>query len=268
MKIENDKYYTPENLAKKLIYITLHVLKHEHITDVIEPSAGNGSFSHNIKCTAYDIEPESDDIIKADFLKLNLKYKKGRLFIGNPPFGNRNHGSQHFYKKCCKLGDYIAFIQPISQLNNDINLYEFDLIYSIDIGKIKYTDRIIHCCFNIYRIPKNGVLHDKRLYDLNDVTLIEYRRIKGNYHTGRQKEILPNWDYSFCSWGNGSIGKIPEYIGQYACEIYVYIHNKIFKDDILNICKNIKNIVKTSSSKRIGCQRLYKYFIDNIEGIK
>lgn len=32
---------------------------------------------------------------------------------------------------------YIAFIQPISQLNNNLQMYEFDLIYSEDLGIIQ-----------------------------------------------------------------------------------------------------------------------------------
>ena len=101
-----------------MIYITKHILKKYQITQVIEPSAGNGVFSRNIEnCIAYDIEPEADGIIKADFLTLRLLYKKGRLCIGNPPFGTKNWMSYKFYLKCCEISDFIAFIQPISQLN-------------------------------------------------------------------------------------------------------------------------------------------------------
>ena len=58
---------------------TLFMYRNDHpydIEDIIEPSAGNGAFSSQIKCTAYDIEPEFKDIIKADFLKENIEYKK------------------------------------------------------------------------------------------------------------------------------------------------------------------------------------------------
>ena len=86
-KIENDKYYTPVSLAKECIDKTFKIIGEENISDIIEPSAGNGSFSNQLFfCTAYDIEPESNNIIKQDFLKLDLPYKKGRLIIGNPPY--------------------------------------------------------------------------------------------------------------------------------------------------------------------------------------
>jgi hypothetical protein len=58
-------------------------------------------------------------------------------------------------------GDYVAFILPISCYNNDIKLYKFDLIYSEDLGLAHYTDRDLHCCFNIYQRPKSGKLNSK-----------------------------------------------------------------------------------------------------------
>ena len=146
MKIENDKYYTPIVLANELILKTYEVLISENITEIIEPSAGNGSFSNQIPdCIAYDLVPEQDNIIQADFLKLDMSYKKGRLFIGNPPFGEKNKLIDDFYNKCCECGDYIAFVLPISCYKNDIKLYKFDLVYSEDLGLKLYTDRILHC---------------------------------------------------------------------------------------------------------------------------
>ena len=83
------------------------------VTEYLEPSAGSGNFSNLINgCIAYDIKPTAENIIKADFLKLNIPYKEGRLIFGNPPFGD---------EPCIKrLYDAIAFILPISQLNRDI----------------------------------------------------------------------------------------------------------------------------------------------------
>lgn len=39
-----------------------------------------------------------------------------------------------FYRKCVTDGDYIAFILLISQLDNSSSLFEFDLVYSEDLG--------------------------------------------------------------------------------------------------------------------------------------
>lgn len=191
MKIQNDKYYTPKDVAKSLIDKAFDIIGIENITDVIEPSAGNGAFSSQIEnCTAYDIAPEAEGIIQADFLLEPLEYKKGRLCIGNPPFGNSNSLSVNFYNKCCEIGDYVAFIQPISQYQNNLQMYRFDLIYSEDLGIVKYSDRNLHCCFNIYKRPSNGLFNNKPDYRLKDVTIIEHRRKNGDYTTGKNKEIV------------------------------------------------------------------------------
>ena len=271
MKIKNDKYYTPPELAKVLIFKTLKILENRNITEIIEPSAGNGSFSRYFKnfenCFAYDIEPEAEGIIKQDFLKLDAPYKKGRLIIGNPPFGTRNTTSVNFYKKNCELGDYIAFIQPISQYKNNLQMYLFDLVYSEDLGIVKYSDRELHCCFNIYIRPGKG-LNPKPVYTLKDITIIEHRRKKGEYATGQNKNIKPDYDYAMCNWG--SLGKKSEYIGQYAQEVYFYCHKKEYLEKMLKLLEfsTIREYVKSISMKKISVMRLYKYLKDNIEGIE
>ena len=70
---------------KQMKEMTFHIEdKEQNITEIIEHSAGNGSFSNQItNCIAYDLVPESDNIKTADFLDMKLGYKSGRLFIGN-----------------------------------------------------------------------------------------------------------------------------------------------------------------------------------------
>lgn len=78
-----------------------------------------------------------------------------------------------FYNKACGIGDYIAFILPISQLNNDVKLYKFDLVYSEDLGRIEYSGIKVHCCLNIYRRPSGGGYNKRKNYKLEDVEIIE-----------------------------------------------------------------------------------------------
>lgn len=162
--------------------------------------------------------------------------------------------AQRFYKRCCLYGDYIAFILPISQYQNDIRLYEFDLIHSEDLGIQHYSDRDLHCCFNIYKRPANGELNPKRDYTLKDITIIEHRRKKGNYATGKNKDIDPNYDYAMCNWGNGCLGKVPEYIGEYSQEVYFYCHNKKFLPEMLRLLEfnTIREYCKSIASKKIS----------------
>ena len=47
-KINLDKYYTSKELAKYCIDKTLEVIGENNISEIIEPSAGNGAFSLQI----------------------------------------------------------------------------------------------------------------------------------------------------------------------------------------------------------------------------
>lgn len=279
-KVNLDKYYTPPELAKRLIETTLKVLSGNTISDVIEPSAGNGSFSNQIECTAYDIEPENPNVKKADFLQLDIPYKQGRLCIGNPPFGHSNNMSIKFYKKCCEIGDYVAFIQPISQLNNNSQLYEFDLIYSEDLRTVSYSGRKLHCCFNIYKRPANGKLNKfKSTKDimknhpvLKHLTIKEYRR--GSTSVDKIQE---GWCVAFCSWG-GHFGKVPKFIGEYPQETYIYV-NEETKEEIEEETKeeikgklqelfsydNLRGI-KFIAMRRISLARICNYIVENWKG--
>lgn len=270
MKIEDDKYYTPVELADELILRTWEVIGSENISETIEPSAGNGSFSRLIpNCIAYDIKPEHPSIQQADFLKLNLEYKKGRLFIGNPPFGEKNRLIEMFYDKCCETGDYIAFVLPMSCFQNDIKLYKFDLVYSEDLGEQIYSDRLLHCCFNIYKRPESGTFNSKPDYRLKEIKIIEHRRKKGDYATGQNYEITTDFCYSMCNWGNGSFGKVPEYIGQYAQEVYFYCEDCRIVEKMKKLLEfdTIRKFASSISAKKVSVMRLYKYLYENIDGL-
>ena len=91
-KIQNDKYYTSQKLAKYCVEKTKEIIGEDNITEYIEPSAGSGVFLNYLDkpYLAYDIEPEDERIVKTDWLTVNLDYKKGRCVIGNPPFGRAN----------------------------------------------------------------------------------------------------------------------------------------------------------------------------------
>lgn len=184
--IELDKFYTPTETAKSCVDLMLNVVTNKIVvTQYLEPSAGSGNFSNLIDgCIAYDIKPTADNIIEADFLKLNLPYKKGRLIFGNPPYGDRNNLARSFYKKSVEICDAIAFILPISQLNNSDSLYEFDLIKSVDLGILEYSGMKVHCCFNIYVRPERG-LNLKPKFKVNGITIFRddqegYNEIKAD----------------------------------------------------------------------------------------
>ena len=264
-KIKNDKYYTPPELAKYVVDKTKEVIGEENITEYLEPSAGAGVFLDYLDkpYLAYDIEPEDNRVVKQNFLDVELEFKKGRTTIGNPPFGRGNSLSMAFYKKSIKLSEYIAFILPISQYENNVQLYDFDLIYSEDLGKKVYSDVELHCCFNLYKKPKNG-FNKKPNYKLKDINIIEYRR------DGREKKIPEGHDYAMGSFGAGCVGKPINEIGQYALECYFYIKNKKLKDEILYILTNTdwKAISRgISGTYRLPQWKIYKYIKEQIPEI-
>ena len=225
-KLHLDKYYTSDETAQYCVDVARKVLKGEKITEVIEPSAGNGVFSKKIKnCIAYDLEPEDVSVTKQDFFELNIEYKKGRLFIGNPPFGDRFNIGRQFVKRCIGLGDYIAFILPISQYKNNYLFDNAELIHTEDLGTVEYSGRNIHCCFNIYI---KGLEKAKDKLKISDVKL--YESIK-NSNPKRNKPYLDNkYDFRICSWG--AVGKILTEDERYAKEIGFYILNKNIREKI------------------------------------
>lgn len=256
-KIALDKYYTPSD-------ISLHCIKRVDqlmldVTEYIEPSAGNGSFSRQIpNCIAYDIEPEHETIIKQDFLELDLPYKKGRLVIGNPPFGTRNTLSLKFYKKACQIGDYVAFILPISQYDNTQQMYYFDLIHSEMLPPVEYSNIKLLCCFNVYVRPEKGINRKPIDYKLKDVFVGEYRR-------GGTYKKPPNFDFAMNTYG-ASIGKEVKELGQFCQENYVIIKNEAFREAILNAMRDTdwKNLYPFISSPKIQTWKIYKYLKSQI----
>lgn len=265
-KIELDKYYTPKDLAEYCVNKTKEIIGEENISEWLEPSAGAGVFLDFLddNYLAYDISPEDNRIVKQDYLELDLEYKKGRCIIGNPPYGDRNSLSVKFFKKSILLGDYVAFILPSSQYNNNNQMYEFNLIHSEIISNKKFDslDKRISLTFNIYKRP-NGSLNKKPIYKLKDVNIKEARK-------GVKNSITNDFDVSMCSFG-WSIGKQPEYINQYSNEFYIYVKNDLFKERVVNLIKNTnwREVIKHMTGvEKVNQWQVYKYIKEQIPEIE
>ena len=235
LKIEHDKYYTPKHVVEEFVSAVKGL--DLPISNIIEPSAGNGAFIEALsnafpttEVDYYDLHPEHNLIKEQDFLALDVTYQKHRLIIGNPPFGNRNTLAVKFYKKAITLGDYVAFILPISQLNNTKQLYEFDLVYSEDLGIKEYSGVDLHCCFNIYKRPDKGLNSKPKAPSIEGLEVIEYRRDKDDSY---RKRVKDGYFHSICSWG--AVGVDPKHIGYYCKELYFYSQNQDIKDFVLGI---------------------------------
>ena len=260
-KLHLDQYYTPTEVAVHCIETAYRVIGKENITTILEPSAGTGSFSNNISnCEAYDLEPKADGVIQADFLLLDIDYKKWRLVIGNPPFGSRGNLMQKFCKKSFAIADYVAFILPINQMNNVVSIYEFDLIHSEDLGEKDYSGKKVHCCFNIYKRPANG-LNSKPNYKTE---VIEVREVIKNQNPKRNKELGDfQYDIAICAWG--AVGKECS-VGQYAKTFYIKINDKLnfayYKDLLLSA--DWCSIYKMTGTPNLLQWQVYKYVSENL----
>ena len=260
-KIVNDKYYTSQELAEYCVHKTEEVIGIDNIIEYLEPSAGGGVFLDYLKQNyrAYDIEPEDIRIQKQDFLTLNLPYKKGRCIIGNPPFGDRkNNLVKKFCNKCITLGDYVSFILPIRQYKNTMTFYEYDLIYSEDLGISSYSNIPIHCCLNIYKKPRDK-LNDKPNYQLKQVKIQEHHRTNN--------PLLHDFDFRMCSFG-ASIGK--ECKPNTYCKELCFTINDNIKNKVINVLKNTdyKKEFPSISTPYIASWQIYKYIKEQIPEIE
>lgn len=113
------------------------------IDNIIEPSAGNGSFYEGIKLlcknkqrtfSMYDIDPKQIHINKKDFFDISIK--NNTLVIGNPPFGFSASLAIRFFNHAAKQKTkLIAFILPRTfkkdSVKNKLNL-NYRLVYEED----------------------------------------------------------------------------------------------------------------------------------------
>jgi hypothetical protein len=268
-KIAFDKYYTPPNVARFCINKTFEIIGKENISEIIEPSAGCGMFSFQLDCKAYDLYPQNELIEQQDFLQLDLGYKKGRLFIGNPPFGSTGGLITKFYNKCIKEGDYIAFLLPGSQYKNYNSFHKFEIIYSILI-ETDYTNTKLITAFNIYkRNPDKEDFREPKI-QYKDFTLKRFER----NNKGKQKTIKMDYDYCFSTFGFPALKPSKPY--QYSAGYLIKINNPILKNQIIECLKFLyhwgkktkffeKTKISSVSVKKNDIQKLLKICIPELK---
>ncbi len=261
MRIEDDAYFTSQELVD--IVMGLFSGLEFEISEYIEPSAGSGVFLDYFDkpYKAYDIEPMDERVIREDFLELDLHYLEGRAVVGNPPYGRCLSLAQKFFRKAVGISDYIAFILPISQLNNINSFYEFDLVLSEDLGVWDYSGRELHCCFNVYSRPIEG-LNKKKVSKLEDVTIVR--------QDSKSYPYIEDYDLRMSYWGDGSAGKILGEGEHYSGEYKIIINNSSLRDPIKNFLESFdwKNHMKCIAMRKIQQFHIIDILRDNIENIK
>jgi hypothetical protein len=272
---ENNKYYTPQWLVKKVITTMLIILSGITITEIIEPSAGDGAFIDeldklNIPTLCYDLYPEHSRIMQQDYLKLNFEYKPGRVVIGNPPFNMNGHNFNLWKKFCNKSSDiaeYIAFISPSSQYNNNSNLKNCDLIYSEYLGDIEYrgTNKVkVKTCLNVYlrNISKKKDDYINKVIE-KDIIVERIERKKDGTYKGSF-----DCDYYLGGWGSVACNLVYPKIKKYAVQYGFRVLNEDRRNDLYEFLKGfslkykeeviILSVSAPYISKRYIYDKIYK----------
>lgn len=190
-----DKFYTNPQVAQEC----LNLLNLSDYDLIIEPSAGNGSFSSLIpNCLAMDIEPENNQILKKDFFLYMPENVKNVLVVGNPPFGQQSSLAIDFFNHAAKFANTIAFILPKSfkkySIQNKLNLY-FYLEYEYNLSKNSFIlnnqPYDVPCIFQIWikkdQPRKKIILPTTSIYFdfTKDISKADFRiqRVGGNAGT-------------------------------------------------------------------------------------
>ena len=166
-----DQFYTDTNVAKKCvkqIISSLQSLGSEYEPSSylwVEPSAGSGSFLHNIPNTytkiGLDIDPKGTDILPHDFLQWTPPpdNTKPILIFGNPPFGSQSTLAKAFILRSCSFATIIAFILPKSFVKPSMSrAFDplFHCIHSSNIAEDAFiladstTKHNVPCVFQIW----------------------------------------------------------------------------------------------------------------------
>ena len=162
-----EQYYTPNDLAEKLISEVSALVPDLASRTVIEPAGGTGSFikaAQSIGVTeflSFDIEPKHSLVKKADFLAKKI-IAKDAVTISNPPFGRNNSLSIPFFNKAAEHSEFICFIVPrswrkwsvINRLDRRFHLIaDHDILidYEDDLGERLSSRTSLSTCFQIWQ---------------------------------------------------------------------------------------------------------------------
>lgn len=162
-----EQYYTPSDLAHRLVAEVVSVLGPITGKTLLEPAGGTGAFIEAAKTfgvkqvVSFDIEPLHPLVKKANFLTQPLKLSEA-ITISNPPFGRNNSLSIPFFNKAAEVSDAVCFIVPRSwrkwSVSNRLNP-NFELLHDADLsidyvssdGREISAKNKLATCFQIWR---------------------------------------------------------------------------------------------------------------------
>ena len=155
-----DQFYTNPEYAKQFINKIDQTITFSKYDIILEPSAGNGSFYHNLdtnKRIGLDIDPKADDIINTNFFEWAPPEDKLIATVGNPPFGKNSVTAIKFFNYAATFSETISFIVPKTfRKASVINRLDkkFKLIYDeeVPINSFIFNDKPydVPCCSQIW----------------------------------------------------------------------------------------------------------------------
>ena len=263
-KIHNDKYYTPDNVVRKVIEVLeKDLLLINQFSRIIEPSAGAGAFLKRLPVDAigYDIEPQADNIIKGDYLTQNIDYKQNSLVIGNPPFGKSGDLHSKFIKKSIEHSDYIAFVLPGDMYKKD-KFTEVELYKSYMLPAVKYSGVKLRCCFNIYRKRKTALKEKK----IKNVEILTFSKDKNTTKKEMQTWAALKTDCRFIAFGTIKLLNNNDPVVR-AKEIKITLKEKINLKPVLK--KYLKDRARVSvAASNVSKQEIIDLIYDNFPQLR
>lgn len=226
-----DKFYTNRDTAGYLIDLTVDKLGTINGYTILEPSAGNGSFSDLLfdrfdSVIAIDIMPDAVGITEMDFFDFVPDPDKRYVVLGNPPFGRVSSLAYKFVDHAMTFADYVCMLLPrtfkrysiIKKVNR-----KFHLLYQEDVPVGVFTPKTMSAK-TVYQV------WERRQYD---------REIPALMDTTDDFEILHlddrmSADFAVRAYG-GNCGSISTDIGNLAPRSWHFIKAKrVEPNDLVN----------------------------------
>jgi hypothetical protein len=268
-----DKFYTLPSYSKKCIDKINELYDIQQWDLIIEPSAGNGSFLHQIPSDnkiGMDISPEAPTIIKQDFFDYSPPSTKTNILVlGNPPFGRVSSLAIKFFNHSGKWANVIAFIIPrtFRKISVQNKLDEmFHLVYDEEIPNKPCCfspPMMVKCCFQIWE--KKQV---KRPIINMPTTHADWEFLGFGPTDERGQPTPPLYaDFAMRAYG-GKIGEIKlEGLNELRPKSWHWIKSKINKTELIDRFNQLdySNSLNTARQNSMGKGELVSLYLDFID---
>lgn len=257
-----DKFYTDKKVSKRLIELTKEKINNMNDYMIIEPSAGDGSFSDYLfksfdNVEALDIEPDKDYITKMDYFDFVADKDTKYLVIGNPPFGRISSLAYKFLDHSMKYADYVCFLIPrtfkrqsmMKKINKNFHLlYQEDLPIGVFIPKSMSAK-------TVYQI------WEKRNYKREVPILKDTTK---DFSVLKIKDRMKS-DFAIRAYGS-KCGNISEDIKNLAPRSWHFIKTNINKDILIDRIRQIDFSFSTDTVRQdsVGMKELIHYYNESL----